>query len=261
MCYLAFYSDRYKDSLRGYGGLQKFLVARRENVNGGAPSRFTIAEDGSKVAAAPVRVSPPPVAWESSRDGGMVVDGSDKTNGAGTTSCGCTTGQDCAAPCRCTEENDAATSTYVSAVKTIEAAAPTAAAAAAAAAADSVTFTVSSASNDKELSSDSGLTSSPARAAALTATSTSTPTPPSSSLSFSRVSSPAPPDKAVGAVSATPEASARASDGSGCSGRDSHQGGTANGAERGRLPKEGPLTCESLSGVEMVCGDIFEEDW
>lgn len=32
-------------------------------------------------------------------------------------------------------------------------------------------------------------------------------------------------------------------------------------ADRRRLPEQGPLTLESLSGVELVCGDIFREAW
>lgn len=32
-------------------------------------------------------------------------------------------------------------------------------------------------------------------------------------------------------------------------------------ADRRRLPEPGPLTVESLSGVELVCGDIFREAW
>lgn len=33
------------------------------------------------------------------------------------------------------------------------------------------------------------------------------------------------------------------------------------GIDRRRSPEEGPLTCESLCGVELVCGDIFQEPW
>lgn len=32
-------------------------------------------------------------------------------------------------------------------------------------------------------------------------------------------------------------------------------------SDRRRLPEPGPLTLESLSGVELVCGDIFREAW
>lgn len=32
-------------------------------------------------------------------------------------------------------------------------------------------------------------------------------------------------------------------------------------ADRRRLPGQGPLAVESLSGVELVCGDIFQEEW
>lgn len=32
-------------------------------------------------------------------------------------------------------------------------------------------------------------------------------------------------------------------------------------SDRRRLPEPGPLTFESLSGVELVCGDIFRETW
>lgn len=38
-------------------------------------------------------------------------------------------------------------------------------------------------------------------------------------------------------------------------------GGCAGGIDKRRLPEGGPLTCESLSGVELVCGDIFQEPW
>lgn len=38
-------------------------------------------------------------------------------------------------------------------------------------------------------------------------------------------------------------------------------GDGALGNARRRLPVKGPLTCESLSGVEFVCGDIFQEAW
>ncbi|CAN0387206.1 unnamed protein product, partial [Ectocarpus sp. 8 AP-2014] len=30
---------------------------------------------------------------------------------------------------------------------------------------------------------------------------------------------------------------------------------------RRRLPEPGPLTAESLAGVELICGDVFEEAW
>lgn len=245
--------------MRGYGGLQKFLVARRKNIDGGAPSRLTIAEDGSKVSAASPEVSPPPVASEISRDGGVAIDGSEKADGGAGACCGFITGQDCETPCRCAEEKDTATATEASAVVTTGADAATITSASAYYSVDSA---VSSASSDGEPSSGGALTSSPARTAASTAASTSTSTSPSSSLSSSRVSSPAPPDKAAGAMSATLEVIARAPDNGGSSGCNSRsKGGSANGTERRRLPEEGSLTCESLSGVEMVCGDIFEEDW
>lgn len=32
-------------------------------------------------------------------------------------------------------------------------------------------------------------------------------------------------------------------------------------ATRRRLPEQGPLTSECLSGVNLVCGDIFQEQW
>lgn len=38
-------------------------------------------------------------------------------------------------------------------------------------------------------------------------------------------------------------------------------GGSKGFADRRRLPEPGPLTLESLSGVELVCGDIFREAW
>lgn len=51
---------RYKASLRGYGGLQKFLVARRETRGGSG--QLVISEDGSSVVAAGPPVIPPPTA-------------------------------------------------------------------------------------------------------------------------------------------------------------------------------------------------------
>lgn len=38
-------------------------------------------------------------------------------------------------------------------------------------------------------------------------------------------------------------------------------GGCTGGIDKRRLPEGGPLTCESLSGVEFICGDIFQEPW
>lgn len=37
--------------------------------------------------------------------------------------------------------------------------------------------------------------------------------------------------------------------------------GCGVGIDRRRLPQDGPLTCQSFSGVELVCGDIFQETW
>ncbi|CAM9374606.1 unnamed protein product, partial [Laminaria digitata] len=188
---------RRQDSLRGYGGLQKFLVARRKIIDGGTPSRLRIAQDGFKVTAAAAAVSPPPVAWESSRGGGAAA------GQRSSLSLRRRTGRCHRRGCCCR---------------------PTS-----------------------------------------TASSASTSPSPSSSLSSSGVSSPVPPDEAAVPLSTTLGAIARAPPGGGgSSGRDSRKGGSsggANGAERRRLPEEGPLTCESLSGVEMVCGDIFKEDW
>lgn len=46
-------------------------------------------------------------------------------------------------------------------------------------------------------------------------------------------------------------------------GHESSRGsnGGDGAADRRRLPEPGPLTIESLSGVELVCGDIFQEAW
>lgn len=43
--------------------------------------------------------------------------------------------------------------------------------------------------------------------------------------------------------------------------RLAERGGRAGGIYKRRLPEGGPLTCESLSGVELLCGDIFQEPW
>lgn len=53
-------NTRYKASLRGYGGLQKFLVARRKTRGDSGP--LVISEDGSSVVAVAPPVMPPPTA-------------------------------------------------------------------------------------------------------------------------------------------------------------------------------------------------------
>ena len=252
---LAIFADRYKDSLRGYGGLQKFLMARRKVIDSGTPSRLNIAENGSKVtAAAPASVCPPLVVWEALRDEGAAVKGSEKTERRGMACCNCTAGWDCACPCGCAKKSSVDTAAVDAA-----AVADVPASAAAANAAASVTSAVSSALSDWEPFSDSALTSSPART--VPSTEASTPTSPLSSLSSSRAS-PTPTGEVAGSYSTTSEAATRAPDSGGGSSGDSRKcGGGLQGTERRRLPEEGPLTCESLSGVEMVWGDIFEEDW
>ncbi|CAM9263907.1 unnamed protein product [Scytosiphon promiscuus] len=63
--------DGYKSSLRGYGGLQKFLVARREASD--VSSRLLIAEDGAGVAIARADTCAPSDGHESVPDHGKIL--------------------------------------------------------------------------------------------------------------------------------------------------------------------------------------------
>lgn len=54
---LASHGNRYKASLKGFGGLQKFLVSRREMH--GAPSGLDISEGGVRVAYRPTNLRSP----------------------------------------------------------------------------------------------------------------------------------------------------------------------------------------------------------
>ncbi len=186
-------SNRYKQSLRGYGGLQKFLVARRGASD--ASNSLEIAENGATVRIAPTEdVSSPRQEDRVTDDRGM----EDRTSGEGL---GIGAGA------------------------------------------------VPAASADTAVTADGTLIA-PATCLVVA----------SASLSLNRslpdLSCKEPSAKDIG----PPTTVATEGDSGGCKSRKGSSGGEGV-AERRRLPEPGPLSTESLSGVELVCGDIFQEAW
>jgi len=196
-------SNRYKQSLRGYGGLQKFLVARRGASD--TSNRLDIAEDGATVSIATTEdVS-------SSQQEECVTDDRGKE---GRTSGGVSVQQ----------------GSSVGVLGIGAGAAP-------------------AASADTVLSIDGTLVPPATCVAVATASLSLNPSFPHLSCKEPFAKDNGPP-----ATLATEGYSVGYKNRKGRSGG----GGTA---DRKRLPEPGPLSIESLSGVDLLCGDIFQEPW
>ncbi|CAM9305759.1 unnamed protein product, partial [Hapterophycus canaliculatus] len=200
--------DGYKSSLRGYGGFQKFLVARRGASN--VSSCLLIAEDGARVAIAPTETdllsegresTPPecdilPTDKETTRGQERAVGPESLPSLAVTTTTGAATVAAAASvPGNCRSEVDDGDSF-----------------------ADGARHPSSTCAVDKASTAASSLTSSRSGSSFL-------------------------------------ETNYRGGNACGIGGKSKIN------AERRLLPEQGPLTAESLSRVELVCGDIFQEAW
>lgn len=238
--------DRYKKSLHGYGGLQKFLVARKGTR--GALGSLVIAPDGAKVTVAPTDAPLSPLTSRATQRRGAVSNPDERSQVAdyGPVRCSAIIEQD-ALPCLGANKGRAV---------------------AHAADADALVPTLDSGLGDLEAAPKAVLSSlSPTftlSTAALTSTLTSTPNSPptlessapcASCDAFAHADGHRPTPKPPLPVGRNPDGNDGCGSDSSCNGED------GSGVIRRRLPEEGPLTCMSLSGVELVCGDIFEEAW
>eukprot|EP00752_Nemacystus_decipiens_P002241 g2124.t2 len=208
---------RYKNSLRGYGGLQKFLVSRRGASD--TSSRLEIREDGATVTVAPMKTDHLPSGGRSSRE-------------------------DSSAPLDRAEAE--ATPSDISVEQSPDGRGG--------AAVGIVAATSSYDKVDNRGQSFDGTVPAPsaflpASAAAVALTS-----------SFSSLSSKDPSVVDDSQRTVTGDRNRK------LSGEERHnEDGSGSGitvfADSRRLPEMGPLTSEALSGVELVCGDIFREAW
>ncbi|CAM9436613.1 unnamed protein product [Ectocarpus fasciculatus] len=197
---------RRQSSLRGYGGLQKFLVARRRASD--ASSRLSITQDGTRVTVCLTTKTPSALNPSSSqlRDA-AAGERCDKE----TTHCSGLVEQDCRGACRDIHDDAEGASNPAATV---------------------VPLSHSSEIDNGTSSADGSPPPSTTREALPTACSLT-----SSMLGLSCDDS-------------TP------GDGTNCK-----DGSVEDVVNRRRLPEPGPLTVESLAGVELLCGDVFEEAW
>lgn len=218
---------RYKNSLRGYGGFQKFLVARKGA--GDASSRLRIAEDGARVTIVPAEADHPSEGRESTLEQGDVLPTAEMAR-----RCEGLLGQERLPSRVVTTAGDITT-------------------AAAAAAVAEVPDNRRSEVDDRESSADGATLPSSTRAIQMVSAAASSLT---LSRSVSSCTEGNAPDE--NRPPATPPAFAgeyRDGDRNGIGGRSAIKPGSR------RLTEQGPLTVECLSGVELVCGDIFQEAW
>ncbi|CAM9865234.1 unnamed protein product [Ectocarpus sp. 12 AP-2014] len=197
---------RYKSSLRGYGGLQKFLIARRRASD--ASSRLSITEDGTRVTVCLADECPSALHPSSSQP------------------------RDAAAGERCEEETTHRSGFVEHYCRRACCDTHDDAEAASSSAATVVPLSHSSEIDNGKSWEDGSPPPSTTCEALPTACSLT-----SHMLGLSCVDS-------------TP------GDGTICK-----DGSIEDVVNRRRLPEPGPLTAESLAGVELICGDIFEEAW
>lgn len=213
---------RYKASLRGYGGLQKFLAARR--VSEDESGRLIIAEGGGTVEYA----TPSEITFSSTLDLMQPGRTAGEGNGEGSVSAG--QGSEVVPVSRAIEACAAATPPVFANPKAVGGgvggpleACPI---------------------HSPPVCPLPAADSTSAKAATLT------PSPSTSCDSFNPSNGP----EAIPAPLVTVG-------GEHPGGSGGRKGGHVEGFDKRRLPEVGPLSCDSLSGVELVCGDIFEESW
>lgn len=204
--------------MRGYGGLQKFLVARRGASD--TSSRLDIAEDGARVAIARIQAAPPPAGEASSSQQENAADDIPDE----TTVSSVVVEQDCSGGCLGT--NAGAVTAGVAGTA------------------------VSKGHSSKFDQQESSVVGRPLPLAACT------PVP--AATSSVTLSLPGASHDGATVTDGNQHPAFQTAMGEQSDGAKTRIGGVAKSR---RLPEQGPLTFECMSGVKLVCGDIFQETW
>lgn len=216
-------APRYKASLRGYGGLQKFLAGLRERQTSG---RLDVSPDGSTVMLRPTVASivPGDVQTPPARDV-ETRNGSDSAADALDVGLRVTS----SIPDESTDSPPGGERQHLPFEAAVESS--------------------SSLSSTPGLSAPNCTVPTPPPISCGTSSGHAKPTTPSS-YRFSGPLSSSPLDAQVWSEASISETRSGDVDDP-----------KIENVGRRRLPEAGPITCESLDCIEMICGDIFQEPW